>query len=214
MTGKRFFISLLLVGLVTTSAFAQSASYHVERLGIQARAFLETLGPLTPEHADTSESLNERLAQTTDNSHWAKQTVVDDVNKILEAGRKWSPKLQNASPEDLSSARTELESLARRLRVSSAALNLSSESRTSLDFLLLELEESGNVMELQRTQLLAQERSHRRNRMQIGVGLGYGLNGWGTPWGWGSYYPYGNIHGPGPYLSPGFPYRRFGPGWW
>ena len=214
MTAKRLFITLLFVSLTAQAAFAQSASYHVERLQIQARAFLDTIEPLDAESTDPSESLNERLAQAADNSRWAKQAVVDDVNKILETGRTWSPRLQNATPEDLSSARTAFETLARRLRVSSAALTFSSKSRTALDFLLLELEESSNVMELQRTQLLAHEKSRRRSRVDIGLGLGYGMNGWGTPWGWGSYYPYGNGFGPGPYYSPGFPHRRFGPGWW
>lgn len=211
---KRLLTALLFVSLTTSAAFAQSASYHVERLQIQARAFLETIGPLDAESTDPAESLNERLAQATDNSRWAKQAVVDDVNKILETGRDWSPRLQDATPEELGSARSAFETLARRLRVSSAALTFSVESRTALDFLLLELEESTNVMELQRSQILAQEKSRRRSRVNIGLGLGYGIDGWGTPWGWGSYYPYGNGFGPGPYYAPGFPHRRFGPGWW
>ncbi len=191
---------------------AQSASYHLELLQIQGRAFLATFGPATQTPAEPGTTLDTLLHQTTENSIWAHQMVVDDVQKVMDAGREWSTKLENATAEELQSARTSIESLARRLKVSTAAVNLTPESRTSLDFLFLELEESADVMELQRARLLAQEASRRRSRVQIGFGLGYGydVGGWGYPWGVGRYYPYG--FGPGPYY-PGFPYHPAGFPW-
>lgn len=204
----------LVLALSAGQVWAQSASYHLERLQIQGRAFLETFGPATQVSSETGATLSSRLQQATDNSVWAHQMVIDDVQKVVDTGREWSEQLKDPTPDELRTARTTLESLTRRLRVSTAAVSVSAESQTALNFLFLELEESANVLELQRAQLLAQEASKRRSRVQIGLGLGYGYGygDWGYPWGVGRYYPYGYGFGPGPYY-PGFPYRPAGCPW-
>lgn len=190
------------------AALAQSPNYHLQRLQIQARGFLDTLEPIAP--VDTATSVAEQLEQSTSNSVWSRQMVSDDVTKIATASQELSAQLaEQATPDELLSAKSTLESLARRLRISSAALTLSPQSRTALDFLMLELEESSRAMEVQRGQLVAQQKA-RRARLSLGVGFGYGYGygydygAWGSPFGWGSYYPYGNAFGPGPFYS-GFP---------
>lgn len=196
-------------------AWAQSPNYHLERLSIQARAFLETLPPL-PAANEASLPLDQQLDQSTSNSTWSRQMVQDDVTKILTTSQELSTQLrgEQISTDDLLAAKATVESLARRLRVSSAALTLSSQSKTQLDFLMLELEEASLAMDARREQMLAQEKS-RRSRVSYDVGLGYGYGfgygAWGVPYGWGTYYPYGCGYGPGPYYS-GFPrVYGFGP---
>ena len=209
MFAKRLVTLLALLAVFTGSASAQSASYHLERLDIQGRAFLDTFGPSVAAPIDPQTPLDTRLQGATDNSLWAHQMVVDDATKIVESGREWAGKLQKATPDELGTARTTLESLARRLRVSTSAVNLTEESRTALSFLFLELEEASKALEVEKAQLLAQQAS-RRSRVQIGFGLGYGYGygNWGYPWGVGSYYPYGYGFGPGPYY-PGLPYPGY-----
>ncbi len=204
---------LLVVWLIGSPVWAQSPSYHLERLQIQGRAFLQTLGPADP-GGETRVSVGEQLEQAASNSVWARQMVVDDVERILSTGAELSDRLSGeVLPDDLLAARSTLESLARRLRVSSAALDLSPSSRTAMDFLLLELEESARVMERQREQLLAQERERRAlSRRESGFSVGYGFGAWGVPYGWGTYYPYGCGYGPGPFYGGwGFP-RVYGIG--
>lgn len=187
---------VIALALLSQPASAQSAGYSLERLQGQARVFLATLGPAA---SVTSASVEQQLQQT--NSVWSQQMVADDVNKILETSSELEANLQEPTPEALLAAKATLEGLARRLRVSSAALSLTPDSKTQLDFLMLELEESAKGMDLEREQLLAQQQQQRSSRSSIGVGFGYGYGGWGVPYGWGSYYPYGYDFG----VYPGYP---------
>lgn len=186
-------------------ASAQTAIDHLQRLQSQARAFLATLEPVAPV---TAASVEQQLQMTTSNSVWSRQMVTDDVTKVEQTAAQLEADLQQEpTPDALLAAKSTVEGLARRLRVSSAALSLTPESKTQLDFLMLELEESAKVIDLQREQMLAQYQQQRRSRSSIGIGFGYGYGGWGVPYGWGSYYPYGNDFGvfPGYPGFPGFP---------
>lgn len=209
MKARHLLTTLIVVALCASAAWAQSAGYHLERLHIQSQAFLNVFGPAVAPPSDTGVSLDERLHQATKHSVWAHQMVLDDVDKVVEASREWSSKLTNATPDELQTARTTLETLSRRLKVSTSAVELTPQARTALDFLFLELEESAKTLDLQRAQLLAREVSRRRSRVHIGVGLGYYGYGpygpWGHPWGVGRYYPYGYGFGPGPFY-PGYPW--------
>jgi hypothetical protein len=194
------------------AVWAQSAVYHLERLQIQARVVLDTLEPVAPAVSETTSSVAEQLEQSTSNSVWSRQMVRDDVSKILQTGEELSVQLgQEADPDELLAAKSTLESLARRLRVSSAALTLSPQSRTAMDFLMLELAESSKALEGQRDQILAQQRV-RRARVSLDGDFGYGFGYWGAPLGWGTYYPYGNPFGPGPFYSGFPPFYGVGPG--
>lgn len=201
-------LALLLLG---SSVGAQTPAYHLERVPIQAHAFLESLPPAPAPGSEISATVEEQLAPS--NSVWSRQLVVGDVESLIATARKIRLEMADGmTANDLSSAKTSLESLARRLRVSSAALTLSPQSRTALDFLLLELDESARVLGQERDQLQAHERQQRRAR-PVSIGVGVGLGGWGVPYGWGSYYPYGRAAGPGPYLPyPGYP--MWGPRCW
>jgi hypothetical protein len=192
MNLRKYTLIALLAALTVGGqpAWAQSASYHLERLQIQARDFLQTLQPAAAAEPLTSASVDQQLQQSNSNSVWSRQMVSDDVDKIIETSAQLSEQLRETDPDELLAARATVESLARRLRVSTSALNLSPASRTSLDFLMLELEESGKVMAVEREQLLAQEKQQRRS-YSVGLGFGLGYGGWGVPCGWGSYYPYG-----------------------
>lgn len=207
-------LTLLAAILAGHPAWAQSPSYHLERIQIQTQAFLATLPPM-PKPTDPSLPLEQQLDQSTANSTWSRQMVDDDLAKILATSQELSKQLREGetTTDDLLSAKSTVESLARRLRVSSAALSLSSQSQTQLDFLMLELEEASLAMDAQREQLLAQEKA-RRSRASwdtgLGFGYGYGFGPW-VPYGWGTYYPYGCGYGPGPYYG-GFPrVYGFGP---
>lgn len=204
----RYLILSLLTGFMFSAqpVWAQSAGYHLERLQIQARAFLETLPPPPAPGTQTSATVEEQLSPS--GSVWSRKMVETDVNAVVQTAQQLSSKLSvGMAAKDLTSAQATLESLGRRLRVSSAALTLPPQSRTALDFLLLELDESAKIMASERAQLASQQRQLRRARpVTIGVGMGY----WGVPYGWGSYYPYG--YGPGPSYYPGFP--GFGPRCW
>ena len=110
------------------AALAQSPNYHLERLQIQARAFLDTLEPIAP--LDTATSVAEQLEQSTSNSVWSRQMVSDDVTKIATASQELSAQLADqATPDELLSAKSTLESLARRLRISSCLLYTSPSPR-------------------------------------------------------------------------------------
>jgi hypothetical protein len=199
---------LLSLGLALPAlAQSQSPTYHLDRLQIQAQAFLQTLPPAQPAVGETSASLQQQLQQSVSNSVWSQQMVRDDVGKILSTSQQLSEQArQGLTPDRLLSARSNLESLSRRLRVSLAALSLSPQSKTALDFLLLELDESAQALEVQREQLLAQQQKQRPGGfVSVGVGFAYPYGGAWAPYGWGvgTYYPYGWPGGPGPY--PGFP---------
>ena len=209
---RYFALGLIATAVISSPpAWAESPSYHLQRLQIQARAFLDTMPPL-PSTADLAVPLDQQLAQSTSNSLWSQQMVREDVDKILKTSDELNAQMgQGMTADDLLAAKATMESLARRLRVSSAALNLSGQSKTQLDFLMLELDESSLAMDAERQQLIAQDKAQRA-RTSIGVGFGYGYGygyggygGYGmwAPYGWGSYYPYGNINGPGFY--GGFP---------
>ena len=209
MKVQRLFTILIVMALCASTAWAQSTGYHLDRLRIQSQSFINVFGPAVALPSETGSTLDDRLHQTTEHSVWAHQMVLDDVDKVFEASREWSAKLANATPDELQTARTTLEALSRRLKVSTVAVDLTPQARTALDFLFLELEESAQTLELQRAQLLAREASKRRSRVHIGFGLGYYGHGpygpWGHPWGVGRYYPYGYGFGPGPFY-PGYPW--------
>lgn len=188
MSIQRFCLTLVGLLCLAFPAFAQSATYHLERLQIQARDFLEHLPAPAPTSDTLSVPLDEQLNASNTNSSWSRQMVIDDVKKIVETSRELTVTLAQPTPENLLAARGTLDALARRLRVSSSALNLTPEAKTSLDFLMLELEESQNVADLQREQIVAQSQKRQRTSWQANVGFG---GYWGSPYGWGSYYPYG-----------------------
>jgi hypothetical protein len=177
---------LLSLGLALPAlAQSQSPTYHLDRLQIQAQAFLQTLPPAQPAVGETSASLQQQLQQSVSNSVWSQQMVRDDVGKILSTSQQLSEQArQGLTPDRLLSARSNLESLSRRLRVSLAA----------------------QALEVQREQLLAQQQKQRPGGfVSVGVGFAYPYGGAWAPYGWGvgTYYPYGWPGGPGPY--PGFP---------
>lgn len=193
--------------LLAGPVLAEGPGYHLERLQRQALTVLESLPPAPVAGSELSATVEQQLS----GSPWSRQMVSDDLRKVVETTRSLDESLsKEATSDGLLQARSQLESLARRLRVSSAALTLGPAGQTAMNLLLLDLDEAALSMTEARDQLVAQRRGRRVG--VTSVSLGVGLGGWGLPYGWGGYYPYGQGfgYGPGPYY-PGYP-GTFGPG--
>lgn len=195
---RHTFLSILMAALLTLPVLAQGPAYHLERLQRQALSVLELLPAPTASGSEVNASLQDQLS----GSAWSRQMVADDVRQVVETTRSLDESLaKEASSDALLRARSQLESLSRRLRVSSSALTLAPAGKTAMDLLLLDLEEAATSMSEARDQVMAQQRGRRVAARSVSIGVGFG--GWGAPYGWGGYYPYGYGFGPGPYY-PGF----------
>lgn len=200
MKARKFVLLFLSITILTQSALAESASYHLKRLEIQAKAFLAQLeeppGPLE----QPSATVDQQLSQSVDQSSWAENMAREDVNSILSTTPTLIDSVKSGDKEEYLKAKIELESLARRLRISTSPLELDAQQTASLELLMLELEESAAVLSQEREQLMARQDSARRaDRRRFSVGLGLGYGGWG---GWG---PWGyNGWGAGPFYRGGF----------
>ena len=206
-------LACLALFILTQSALAETADYHLKRLEIQARAFLAQLeAPSTPQSSltDTQSNIDEQLQSTVEEPTWAENMVRDDIQSLLAASESLREQIKSRDSDEYLRAKTELESLARRLRISTSPLILDPQQTASLELMMLELEESAAVMNHEREQLLSQRESNRRRsgvNLGVGMGFGYGPWGgwgpWGSPWGVGAFNPY--FGGAGFYR----PYRRY-----
>jgi hypothetical protein len=206
MLVRRIILISLSLAFLTQAVLAESASYHLKRLEIQTRAFLAQLDepsvPVQPEGMPVEEQLDVRV---NNESTWAEDMAREDLASILSSTPVLLESLRSRKDEEYSKARVELESLARRLRISTSPLELNPQQQASLDLLMLELEEATTILSHEREQLLTQRESQRRRR-RVSVGVGYGWGGW-SPWG---YNTWGGYNGPyyGGYYRPRRIYRR------
>ena len=182
---------LLALALSIQSASAQNPSYHLKKLEIQARAFLQSLHlePQAPENT-TSEaepngqtfganaSVQEQVGET---ATWSENLAREDLSSIITTSQELQESLSgDSSSDDFRDARNRLDSLARRLRVSSSPLELDPQQSASLELVQLELEEAQNSVDLE-----------RGNRVDSGTqfggsGIGFGY-GYGYGYGYGGY---------------------------
>ena len=225
---KRALTAACLALCLTAQAPAETADYHLKRLEIQARAVLAILGEpavTAPQNQEASEEfspeglegetavsseqdpeLQQRLDRAVEAPTWAENMAREDLHSVLATAQTLQDELRNGGTDEYLKARVELESLARRLRVSTAPLELAPQDRASLELMMLELDETANVLSQEREQELSRKESRRRgNRINLGIGVGYG--GWG-PWG------VNNAWGPWGYNRYGWntwyrPYPRF-----
>lgn len=208
MLKRTFAMGLLAVCLLSQGALAESATYHLKRLEIQTRALLSVLGeqsapvdesntPASEEGSreSTSQPIEQQLEQTANSPTWAEEMVREDLNSLLSTTSDLQEQLKSPNEEKYLKAKVELESLARRLRVSTAPLQLDPQQRAGLELTMLELEESIASVSIEREQQMAQKEKRRaRTRVNVGVGVGWGgwgpwgYSSWGSPWG---YSPYG-----------------------
>lgn len=200
--------------LLSQGALASSPDYHLKRLEIQAQAFLTSLGlqnrsaPILEKSTETelTESdvaLNRHLRQTAQSSSWAENMLLEDMENLITTSETLREDLRGTDSDGLLKAKVELESAARRLRISTSPLKLTSQQETNLELMMLEINEASVALVEAREQLIARQDARRRNanRISVGVGLGSPYGVWG-PWGysrWGS-----------PYIGGGYlrPYPR------
>ena len=208
---NRLFLVVFGVALLAQTALAESAAYHLKRLDIQARAFLAQLEQPTVEVQTEEVPVNQQLDSTVNNqSTWAEDMVREDLLSVVSTVPTLLESIESKNADDYSKARVELESLARRLRISTSPLQLDPQEQASLELLMLELEEATSVVSEEREQIVAQKDSRRRqSRVSVGVGVGYGSpwgawNGWGYPgWGaWGGRPYFGGYYRPRVYRRP------------
>ena len=200
---KLALLSLLIVtSFGMQPAFAHSASYHAEKLQLQAKAFLKSFrvqqrAHLVPRmHGQENPDLDPTLQDTVQNPTWSSELVREDLEKLVEVSAEVKGLLANPSPEDFASAKSKLDSVARRLRVSSAAASFTESEKLNFQLVMLELEETERTIDESR-QTIANQQSQRRSRNRVNIGLGFG-GGWGGPWGgWGGGFSpfYGNRFG-------------------
>ena len=202
---RRILLVFISVTLLAQAASAESASYHLKRLDIQARAFLAQLEEPAAQARTEDVSVDNQLESTINNeSTWAEDMVREDLLSVVSTVPELLESIQSGNIDEYSKARVELESLARRLRISTSPLQLDPQERASLDLLMLELEEAASVMNEERDQIVAQKDSRRRTQTRVGIGVGYGWGGWN---GWG--YPGWGAWGGNPYFGGYYrPYRR------
>jgi len=202
---EKLIASLGLILLFSSQvALADSATYHLKKLEIQARSFLSMLDSETRPSVRTGDALeapedsqaahvNLDLERTVHSSSWAENMAREDLQNLLATSEVLIDTLAKSDAEEYLKAKIELESLARRLRISTSPLTLTTQQQTSLELVMLELEETTAILNEERQQKIAAKDSQRR-RTSVSVGLGYGYGGWG-PWGyngWGAgfYNPY------------------------
>ncbi|MCA9780817.1 MAG: hypothetical protein KC800_29055, partial [Candidatus Eremiobacteraeota bacterium] len=175
--------------LLAQAALAESAAYHLKRLDIQARAFLAQLDGPAVEVQTEDVSVDKQLESTVNNqSSWAEDMVREDLLSVVSTVPSLLESIKSGNTDEYSKARVELESLARRLRISTSPLQLDPQEQASLELLMLELDEAASVVSEEREQLAAQRDSRRSRQTRVSVGVGYG---YGSPWGgWNSWgYP-------------------------
>lgn len=219
MRKQRFITVLLGVALLSQAAWAETAGYHLKRLEIQAKALIGVLtehqpvappaqpsdGTATPkdategdQSADGTQGLDQQLKQATESPTWAENMALEDLSSVVSTAQSLQDRLKDADTDEYLKAKVELESLARRLRVSTAPLELSPQEKATLELTMLELDESIASVGTERDQMVARQDQKRRSRTSINIGLGYG-GGWGGGWGAWGYSPWG--------------YSPFGYGW-
>lgn len=208
------FLVLLTTALLVRPVWAETADYHLKRLEIQTRAFLAQMeGPpaaQAPLPVDEGAEINQQLNQTANDPTWAEKMVIEDLHSLLSTSETLRDNLDGRNKEEYLRAKIELESLARRLRISTAPLDLSPQDQAGLELVMLELEEAASTLTIQREQMIAAEDNRRRQRSRVSVGVGFGgFGGWG-PWGFNRWGGYGGF---GPYCGPGF-YRPYGTGFY
>lgn len=189
---KIVLLSVLIASCLSVQpAFAHTAAYHAEKLQLQAKAFLSSfrvqqnvhhIPRMEGEHPDTTGS---SLQPTAETSTWSAELVREDLEKLVEVSTELKGLLANPSPEDFVSAKSKLDSIARRLRVSSSAASLTESEQLNLQLVMLELEETERNIDASRQQIAAQQ-SQQRSRTNLNLGIGFG-SAWGGPWGgpWG-----------------------------
>lgn len=208
-------LACLAVFIVTQVAVAETADYHLKRLEIQAKAFLAQLGAKpdagAPEAGQpnvvsgenleepvAAASVDEQLENTVEAPTWAENMVREDLEKLLATSQNLRAQLKEGDTEEYLKAKVELESLARRLRISTSPLELTPQQTANLELMMLELEESSNSVTNTREAILTRQQARRhRSNINIGLGLGYGwgyggaFSPWGySPWGFGGYGPF------------------------
>ena len=229
--GKNKFLSVVLaLVLLGQNALAESSDYHLKRLEIQARAFMALMGSDTdvadptgqappapelvpaqsPEESDSETRVNQQLQEAVASPTWAENMVREDIMSLLSTSQTLRNQLQNSDSEEYLRAKVELESLARRLRISTAPLTLAPQQKAALDLMMLELDEATTALTNTREAIIARNEDSRRRRSRATFGVGYGWGGFGSPWGgWAG--PWGYYGAYSPYFGGGFyrPYRRF-----
>lgn len=205
---------MLATALLVQPVWAETADYHLKRLEIQTRAFLAQMegapSAQTPLPVDEGAEINQQLNQTANDPTWAEKMVIEDLHSLLSTSETLRNNLDGRNKEEYLRAKIELESLARRLRISTAPLDLSPQDQAGLELVMLELEEAASTLTIQREQMIAAEDNRRRQRSRVSVGVGFGgFGGWG-PWGFNRWGGYGGF---GPYCGPGF-YRPYGTGFY
>ncbi len=154
--------------LLAQGAWAQSLSYHLERISLQAQSLQDQLLG---------------LEQPT----WGQQTAGDDLRKLRASSEAFAEALaQNPLPVDQAlQYLVQLEVAAARVRTSRDIGGFSPAQLLTLDELQVEVKEVRRSLESQREQ--AERRQRSASRVSFGVGFGYpgwGYPGWGYP-GWG-----------------------------
>ncbi|MFA5508897.1 MAG: hypothetical protein WC314_20745 [Vulcanimicrobiota bacterium] len=199
---RRILLILLSVGLLSQAVLAESASYHLKRVDIQARAFLAQMEVQERPQETEDVSVEKQLESSVNNeSTWAEDMVREDLLSVVSTVPNLMDSIKSGNTDEYSKARAEVESLARRLRISTSALQLEPQEQANLELLMLELDEASSVLSQEREQLAAQrEARSRRSRVHVGVGYGYGWGNWG-PWGpswgvWNRPYYYGGYYRP------------------
>lgn len=200
MMRKALIVTCLVLGLAAQS-LAETADYHLKRLEIQTRAVLAIMGEdpsTTPletqtgqqENAEVEPTLQMQLDQAVEAPTWAENMAKEDLHSVLSTSQTLQNKLRNADTDEYLKAKVELESLARRLRISTAPLELAPQNKASLELLMLELNEAANAISQERDSRIAQKDSRRR-RSQVNIGIGYGYGYGYGPWGPGAWGPWG-----------------------
>lgn len=217
MSKKSILSAILAIFMLVQPALAESADYHLKKLEIQARTFLALFGqdmdqsnPVTDttdetnEQSDSELTVNKQLDQAVAAPTWAENMVREDVLSLLSTSETLRGQLGSTDSDEYLRAKIKLESLARRLRISTAPLELEPQHQAALDLMMLELDEATSVMTNKREAIIARREDSRRRRSRATFGVGYG---WGSPWGgWGPW-GYGAYS---PFFGGGFyrPYRR------
>ena len=142
---RRILLVFISVTLLAQAASAESASYHLKRLDIQARAFLAQLEEPAAQARTEDVSVDNQLESTINNeSTWAEDMVREDLLSVVSTVPELLESIQSGNIDEYSKARVELESLARRLRISTSPLQLDPQEQASLDLLMLEFSMEGS----------------------------------------------------------------------
>lgn len=151
----RLLIICLTLGSLTQTAWAHSASYHLERIALQARALQSSLMQL-------------------EEPTWGQKTAADDIRRLQATSESFTEALadKNLSSEDLSQYLVQLEVAAARVRTSRDIGGFDDQQLLKLDELQVEVKEVRRTVDAQRQQ--AQARSAQRNASRFSFGVGFG----------------------------------------